>query len=418
MEMQDLDQKYDVIVFGASGFTGSLVAEYLSKKYGSIGSLKWAIAGRDQCKLEAISKDLSLESCGQNIDIIRADSFDVESLNIMAKKAKVICSTVGPYAKYGTNLVEACIHNNTDYCDITGEVQWIRKIINDYHELAIKRNVRIVNSCAFDSIPSDLGVWFVQNLMLQKYGLRASHVKCRIKRFRGGFSGGTIASMLNIIDEVKTNKNLLRQIADPYALIPKGAPRGLDSWDQTRAIFDKDFDCWTVPFIMASINTRIVRRTNALLDFTYGKDFRYDEAILLSKKIGNISARLRGYIMGSLQPMLAVDILRFLVNPFLPSPGEGPNLEERQSGFYDFRFLAKHPYNRSNDIIGKVYGDMDPGYGSTSKMLAESAVCLAKDNISLGGGIWTPASLMADKLLKRLELNAGLSFTEVLNKDR
>ena len=156
----------------------------------------------------------------------------------------------------------------------------------------------------------------------------------------------------------------------------------------------------------------------ALLDFTYGKDFRYDEAILLSKKISNISARLRGYIMGSLQPMLAVDILRFLVNPFLPSPGEGPNLEERQSGFYDFRFLAKHPYNRSNDIIGKVYGDMDPGYGSTSKMLAESAVCLAKDNISLGGGIWTPASLMADKLLKRLELNAGLSFTEVLNKDR
>ena len=411
--MEHNRREYDLVIFGVTGFTGRLVAEYISHKYGSGNSLKWAIAGRNSEELSKICKDHSLKSLGQAVSIITADSLDKVSLSRMVKKTKVICSTVGPYAKYGTKLVVSCIENKTDYCDISGEVQWIRKLIHSYNEKAINNKVRIVNSCGFDSIPSDFGVWYVQRNMMQRYGVSANYVRCRIKKLRGSASGGTIASMLNIIDDLKKDRKLLMEVADPYSLNPVGLAQGLDKWDQRGAIFDRDFECWTIPFIMAGINTRIVRRSNALLDFQYGRDFRYDEAVMLSKKISSTSAKIRGSLMGLLQPMLSVGLVRALVKPFLPSPGEGPNSKERKNGFYDMRFLAQHPSDKEKNILAKVYGDMDPGYGSTSKMLAESALCLVNDKLEKGGGIWTPSSLMGKQLFERLESNAGLSFSIV-----
>ncbi len=409
--MENRRREYDIVIFGITGFTGRLVAEYVSNKYGSTNSLKWAVAGRNLEEIRKICKDSSIKSLGEPIDIISANSNDKNSLLRMTKRTKVICSTVGPYAKYGTGLVEACIENKTDYCDISGEVQWIRKLIHAYNDKAVENKVRIVNSCGFDSIPSDFGVWYVQREMNQRYGVASNYVSCRVKNMRGSASGGTIASILNIIDEVKKDKKLLRQVADPYSLNPVGAARGNDKWDQRSAIFDRDFDCWTIPFIMAGINTRIVRRSNALLSFQYGEDFRYDEALMLSKKISSTSAKLKGFLMGYLQPALSITLLRSLIMPFLPSPGEGPSLQDRENGFYDLRFLARHPEHKEKNIIGRVYGDMDPGYGSTSKMLAESALCLAIDKLEKSGGIWTPSSLMGSHLFKRLESNAGLSFS-------
>jgi len=405
LNMND-SREFDVIVWGASGFTGKLVAEYLFENYGSIKDLKWAIAGRDLSKLESVRTEIGNET----IPIIIADSCDLESLNSMTKRTKVICTTVGPYAKYGSKLVSSCVENNTHYCDLAGEVQWIRKIIDQFHEKAKVNGTKIVNSCGFDSIPSDLGVYFIQKESIKDCKQRAKQIKMRVAGVRGGISGGTYLSLSNVNKEAYNDKDIFKIVINPYGLNPKGDPKGLDKYDLRKIVYDKASKSWIGPFIMAAINTKIVRRSNALTGYSYGKDFMYDEATLSGK---GINGKIRGYIsaipLGLLMSAKPKSLLKKIIDYLLPKAGEGPNKEKRQAGFYNLRFYITLEDN--SKVFAKVIGDMDPGYGSTSKMLGETAVCLAKDILPDYSGVLTPSVAMGDAILSRLQKNAGLTFS-------
>ena len=400
-------REFDVVIWGATGFTGKLVAQYLAANYGINSDLKWAIAGRDPQKLAELKETLCRTMDSSDLPIILANSDDPESLLKLAKRTRVVCTTVGPYALYGTSAVEACVTAGTHYCDLAGEVQWMAKIIANYQKKAEDSGARIVHTCGFDSIPTDMGTWFLQQAMLEKHGVAATQIKSRVGRTRGAASGGTIASMLNMMEEAKGDAFVRDAMANPYSLYPGGIAPGQDEPDQSNARYDPDFQQWTAPFIMAAINNRVVRRTNALLGFAWGEDFRFDEALLSSSRFQAKSIATMSTIgMGS----LSVTPLRKMAQKMLPKPGEGPSKADREAGYYELFFHGKHPDGPDKDMRAKVTGDMDPGYGSTSKMLAEAAVCLAKDKPTGGGGIWTPAAAMGGKLLSRLRESAGLTF--------
>ena len=395
-------REYDIIIWGASGFTGRLVAEYLYKNYNS-KDLKWAIAGRDNQKLISIRKTF----LNDEVPIVLADSFDETSLNKMTQRSNVICSTVGPYAKYGSLLVKSCIKNKTHYCDLAGEAQWIRKMIDLHHEEAIRNQVKIVNSCGYDSIPSDMGVYFI-NKNLSKKNLT---IKMRVTGTKGGYSGGTYASMQNIIKEASSDREVRKSLTNPYGLNPVGEQSGHDKRDLSSVVFDKKIKSWIAPFLMAGINTKIVRRSNALSNYNYGKDFKYDEAVMTGR---GIKGQLAGIMLSIPLILLAAkpgSILNKIFSFFVPKPGQGPDKKERESGYFSSKFFVFDEH--SNSSIFKVTGDRDPGYGSTSKMLGESAVCLAKDNLDNTFGIITPSYAMGNNILERLVSNAGLSFKRI-----
>ncbi len=403
-------REFDVIVWGATGFTGQLVVEYLLETYGVDGELRWAIAGRNRSKLESVRRSLLAEERWGDLPILIADSSDPVSVSKLAQQSQVICTTVGPYAKYGTPLVAACVEAGTHYCDLTGEVQWMAQVIPQYQKAAEKSGARIVHTCGFDAVPFDMGNWYLQQVMYERHGVYARQVKGRVSRNRGTASGGTIASILNMMEEAGKDPSIRHQVANPYALYPTGTPAGPDSPDQTGAVFDPDFQRWTSPFIMATINTRVVRRSNALLGFPWGEDFRYDEATLSSSRT---RATLTSVIGGIGLATLALGPTRRLAQRFLPKPGEGPDREQREAGYYEVFFRGIDPKDRSRDTLIRVSGDLDPGYGSTSKMLGEAAVCLAMDELAAGGGFWTPASALGDMYLQRLTSKAGLKFEVV-----
>jgi short subunit dehydrogenase-like uncharacterized protein len=403
-------KKFDIIIWGATGFTGQLVVQYLSDNYGVGGSLRWAIAGRNQQKLEQLRTHCLPKDQRELLPVIIADSQDPASLKALVAQTRVLCTTVGPYAKYGTALVAACAEGGVDYCDLTGEVPWMAQMIEDYQDIAHSSGARIVHTCGFDSIPSDLGTWFLQQAMLDKHGVYASHVKARVGRNRGAASGGTIASMLNMMEQAKEDPSMRKLLADPYSLYPSGTPAGKDGKDQRGAVKDPDFKKWTFPFVMAMVNTRVVRRSNALQDLAWGADFRYDESQLAPSRRIAVRNALAG---GAGIIALALGPTRRLAQRFLPKPGEGPDKAAREAGYYEIYFHGVHPSDRSKDMRVKVTGDMDPGYGSTSKMLSEAAVCLAQDKLQVGGGCWTPASALNDKLIDRLVARAGLTFDVV-----
>jgi len=404
-----MERDYDVVLFGATGFTGKLVAEYLLNTYGSNGELRWAMAGRNLAKLEAVRQEL--QGSEGDIPLLTADSGDLSELAELAGQARVICTTVGPYALYGSGLVQACAEQGTHYCDLTGEVHWMREMISQHQQTAAASGARIVHTCGFDSIPFDLGVLFLQEAMGEAHSVPARHIKCRVAGFSGAFSGGTVASMINMMEEIDKDPGLQKLVDDPYILNPPGAPRGDDINDQTGAIYDDDFKRWTLPFIMAAINTRVVRRSNALMNNAYGEDFRYDEATLAPKGQGALKSKLAAAAMMAGTGSIAFKPTRALVKRFLPSPGEGPGPKQREKGYFDIRLYGIHPHDRSKDMRARVTGDRDPGYGSTSKMLGEAAVCLAKDELTCGGGFWTPASAMGQTLIERLKTKAGLTFS-------
>ena len=401
------NKKYDIVIWGATGFTGRLVAEYFSTHFNKSG-LRWALAARNEQKLDAIIKRIKF-----NDEIpakIIANIQDTDSIDYMTSSTKVIISTVGPYAKYGTTLIKSCIKNNTDYCDLAGESQWIRKMIDEYHEKAEANGTRIIMSCGFDSVPSDLGVQLLNKHAKDIHGENCSSIKMLVRAIKGSASGGTIASILNLIDEVGNDRSILKKIANPYALNPKGERQGPDKREQQNHLYNKELKVWTGPFIMAAINTRIVRRTNAILDYPYGKQFSYDEATISgSGLIGYLKAI--GSVIGIkiFTILAAVPLLRkIFLDPRIPKQGEGPNKNERESGYFNLIMIGKLPNNKKLKL--RIKGDRDPGYGSTSKMLSECALCLLNDNIDVPGGIWTPASALGEKLLKRMQDNAGLSF--------
>ncbi len=403
-----MSKKYDVIIWGATGFTGRLVAEYINEQYGVGQSLRWAMAGRNMDKLQSVAEEMGISG----VDFIQADSHDRSSLDAMCAQTEVICTTVGPYAKYGTELVESCIANGADYCDLTGEVQWMRKMIDDHQEDAKANGVRIVHTCGFDSIPSDMGVYFLQREAMERLGQYCDQVKLRVKAFKGGLSGGTYASLSYVMEQAQEDRSVYKTLTNPYGLNPVGEQTGPDKQDLRSVVKDKDLNVHIGPFIMAGINTKVVRRSNALSAYPYGKDFLYDEAVITGKGLGG---KLKGYGMlaglGVLMAGKPGSIMKKLVDKTQPKPGEGPNKEQRENGFYNIILLGK--IDDEVVIKAKVTGDRDPGYGSTSKMLAESAICLAldKDKTPKTSGMLTPSVAMGDILLERLEADAGLTFT-------
>ena len=396
-------RKYDLVVWGATSFTGKLVTEYLFNKYGS-SKIKWAIAGRNLDKLEKVRSLVA----DDNLPMIIADSFDEESLSKFVKKTRVVCSTVGPYSLYGTKLVKLCVENNTNYCDITGESHWIRTLIDDYHEEAKSKKIKIVNSCGFDSIPSDMGVYFIQNEIKKTYKNYANSIKMRVAGVRGGISGGTYGSINNLLKEAYSNKKIFRVLNNPYGLNPKNKMEGMDKKDLRKIIFDKESNSWIYPFIMAGINTKIVRRSHALTNFQYGKDFRYEEAMMSGKGISGLLKAILAVFPLAMIGLNPNSLLKKIVNSYMPKPGEGPGPEKRKNGFYNLRFYVTIDERRK--AFAKVVGDNDPGYGSTSKMLAESALCLAFDKLPENYGVVTPSIAMGKQLLDRLRNNAGLDF--------
>lgn len=402
------DRTYDIVVVGASGFTGRLVVEYLAEKYPVGTPLRWAVAGRNSEKLESVIA----EKCpaGERPSILIADSHDSDALGRIARDTRVVLTTVGPYAKYGSELVAACVENGTHYCDLAGEAQWIRQMIDRHQSAAAQSGARIVHSCGFDSIPSDIGVYFLQREVKSAFGEPCAAIVLLVKAIKGGASGGTYASMLNAVEEARNDRDIARILADPYCLNPGDERRGPDCRDQHGTRYCADAGVWTAPFVMEAINTRIVRRSNALLDYAYGSDFRYSEATSTGSGFGGWckSALMTG---GLAAFMLACsfEITRSgLVRRMLPAPGEGPSRQQRENGFFDLRLYGKT--KNGDKMIARVTGDRDPGYGSTSKMLSESAVCLAVDKLEIDGGFWTPASAMGEVLMDRLVANAGLKF--------
>ena len=402
---RDRSRDFDIVLWGATGFTGRLVADYLVRNYlGGESGLRLALAGRNKQKLEGIAKEIG----APQLPILVGDSFDVDSLDEIASKTEVLISTVGPYAKYGAEIVAACVRNGTDYCDLTGETHFVRAMIDAHHEEAKKTGARIVHCCGYDSIPSDLGTLMVQEAFRQRHGKYASQVKMAAVDMRGGMSGGTVASMMNIVDELKANPGLRKVLGNPYALNPKGM-RGPDKGDQTGAHFDKHFNMWTGPFVMAAINTRIVRRSHALMGQPWGEDFRYSEVMGTGKGAKGFSRALS--IAGGMvafMASLAIPLTRPFVEKRLPSPGEGPNADVRAKGRFRTEFVA---LGDGKSLTGTVSDQRDPGYGSTAVMLSEAALCLALEGQELEaeGGILTPAPTMGMRLVERLRA-AGMTF--------
>ena len=407
------DRIFDVIILGATGFTGKLAAEYMFATYGLNGSCKWAVAGRSASKLN----ELRVAVAGVDADKLPqllADSHNEDSLRELVASTRVVCTTVGPYALYGSLLVQLCAEEGTHYCDLTGELHWMQKMIFAHHATAEASGARIVHTCGFDSIPSDLGTLFMQDEMHRLHGVYAPRVKYRVAGQSGGVSGGTVASMINMMEEARVDPGLIDIMADPYALNPPNMPRGGDGADQSGASYDKDFGQWTGPFVMAGINTRVVRRTHSLLGYPWGGDFRYDEAVLTGDGPGGYTrAALLAGGTGLMMAASAFTPTRNLLVRMAPSPGEGPDEETIKNGYFEIDFFAMHPEDPKCDLIGRVTGDRDPGYGATAKMLIESAVCLAQDELSSPGGISTPAFAMGQKLVSRLVENAGMGFSLV-----
>jgi len=401
-------REFDIIVWGATGFTGRLVAEYLCRQYGVDGGLRWCIAGRNENKLQRLRESLGAD--GQTIEILVADSADEASMRSLAQRTRVVLTTVGPYALYGSELVAACVEAGTHYCDLAGEVQWIRKMIDRHHEQAQKTGARIVHCCGFDSVPMDLGVFFLQRTAKEKYGQFCKSISLLVKATKGTASGGTIASMLNIIKESRENRSTARILVHPYSLNPEGEREGPDGRDQQTVIYNETARCWTAPFVMAAVNTKVVRRSHALAGYPYGRDFRYSEAVATGSGMGGwlkgtgMTAGLAGLVLGgSFSPT------RKMLEKFvLPKPGEGPDKELRESGFFNLMQIGE--LADGTLLKTRIAGDQDPGYGSTSKMLSECAVCLARDEFTSEGGVLTPATAMGGALLERLQQNAGLTF--------
>jgi short subunit dehydrogenase-like uncharacterized protein len=386
-----MSREFDIIVYGASGFTGRLVAEYLDANYKNGGPVKWAMAGRSLEKLAAVRDEIGAPA---DTPLIACDANDPASLEAMVKSTKVVLTTVGPYQLYGEGLVAACAAHGTDYVDLCGEPVWMRFMV-DAHEAAAKASgARIVFSCGFDSIPSDLGVQLAQEEMMARYGVPATRINARVRKISGGASGGTVASLKATLVAAASNPKVLEYLRDPFAITPgfTGAkqPSGM------KVYFDEVMGSWVAPFVMAPINTRNVHRTNMLLSHPYGQDFVYEE--MMATGPGD-----KGEMIAN-----AVANDKSMSSDSAPKPGEGPSKEEREAGHYDILFMADAGEGKTVNVA--VTGDRDPGYGSTSKMIAESALCLLNEAKDAKGGIWTAGSVMGPALRGRLIANAGLTF--------
>ena len=399
---------YDLVVFGATGFVGRILCQYLLDHVGINGSVKWAIASRSQAKLNALVSTLGASSLPQII----ADVTDEASLQELCAQTQVVISTVGPYALYGEPLVKVCAETGTDYCDLTGEPQWIRRMIQRYSATAKQSGARIVHCCGFDSIPSDLGVYYLQQQAKQQFGQVCDRIKMRVKAAQGGVSGGTAASGINIAKEASADSALRQELDNPYSLCPDSSQLPEHPQILVPVEYDPDFQGWVSPFVMAAVNTRIVLRSNTLLDYAYGKQFQYDEAVLTGPNAtGWLAAQGLGVGLVGMAVAMAFSPTRWLLeNTIIPKSGEGPSQADQEQGFYDLRFWGATAEGKTIQV--KVTGDRDPGYGSTAKILGQAGLCLTEDfpPSVKAGGFWTPASMFGDVLIDRLIKAAGLTF--------
>ena len=382
-------REFDIIVYGATGFTGRLVAEYLAHHYADRSDApKWAMAGRSAEKLAAVRDEIGAPA---DTPLVVADASDPASLDAMCARTRVVLTTVGPYQLYGNELVAACVKAGTDYADLCGEPGWMREMIDLHHEAAKASGARITFSCGFDSIPFDLGVLFLQAEAVKRHGSPAPRVKGRMRKMAGGASGGTVASLTETLKAVARKPSLALLLKSSFALTP-----GFEGPSQPSGLipeYDSATGTWTAPFIMAPINTKNVHRTNFLLGHPWGKDLVYDEMVMTT--------------IGDAGKAMAEAMAK--ANPFGESklkPGEGPSKEERENGFYDILFIGEWP--NGTKLTANVTGDRDPGYGSTSKMLAETGIALL--SAKGAGGVWTPGALLGEALIARLTEHAGLTF--------
>jgi len=411
------DRAYEIVLWGATGFTGRLVAEHLADRYDAT-DLDWAIAGRDREKLETLRGELAeIDPDWESLDILVGDAFDREGLDAIAERTRVVCTTVGPYAKYGSNVVGACVENGTHYCDLSGEVPWMRRVIDEHHEDARERGVRIVHSCGFDSLPSDLGTLLVQQHAEETFGTACSTVRSFVRSNSLSVSGGTFASMLELYEELSRNPDVRGILQNPYSLAPSGERSGPDEGSQRLPRYDGDVGQWTAPFIMAAVNEKTVHRSNALLGYPWGRAFRYDEVVPTGAGLpGAVSAAgIAGGLALSTAAMAVSPVRRLVDRYLLPDSGEGPSREEIEGGAFEVRLLGTGRSAETNEefaIEGTVAADRDPGYGATARMIGESAVCLANGDTdtTLDGGVLTPASGIGTSLVDRLE-DVGMSFT-------
>lgn len=400
----------DVVVYGATSFVGKILSRYLLEQFGVNKSLRWAIAGRSQDKLDALRAELGKPAA--KLEALLADAADEQALASMCARTRVVVSTVGPYALFGEPLVKVCAQGGTDYCDLTGEPQWIRRMLDRHEAAAQASGARIVHCCGFDSIPSDLGVHFLQQQARERFGAPCVEVKMRVRTLRGGFSGGTVASLLNAVKEATSNPAMRKLMGNPYALCPPGHGFTRRQPNVAFAAWDKDFKSWMAPFVMAAINTRVVQRSNALAGAERIADFSYDEATLTGAGIRGratavaLASALAGFMLASAIPPSRWALQRFV----LPAAGEGPSPNAQARGGFDLRFFGRTAHGQT--LRCKVTGDRDPGYGSTAKMLGQAAACLALDigKQDRPGGFWTPATIFGERLIERLRAHSGLTF--------
>lgn len=384
-------KELDIIIYGATGYTGRLVCEYMWQQYGhDVSSVNWAMAGRSLDKLEQVRDALGISS---GVPLIVADASSTSSMDSLAQRAHVVATTVGPYQLYGSDLVRACAESGTDYVDLCGEPAWMHEMIDAYGETARASGARIVFSCGFDSIPFDLGVLFLQQTAQEKIGGPVSRIKGRVRSMQGTFSGGTLASFKATMAAAAKKPEMIGVLMDPFALTQDFS--GPEQPSGLAPIFDEELDSWSAPFIMATINTKNIHRSNLLLGHTYGTDFVYDEMLLTGPGDS-----------GEAVAKAVAEDKSMAENPI--KPGEGPSKEERDSGFYEVLFAGSNGDGKTVSV--SVRGDKDPGYGSTSKMIAESAVCLLLNRDTELRGILTPASALGSLLIDRLQKNAGLTF--------
>src|SRR5215813_1890246 len=385
-------KKFDIVVYGATGFTGQLVAEYLAAHYKNDKSLKWAMAGRSLDKLKSVRDAVGAPA---DTPLVVADANDAASLKAMVDDAKSIITTVGPYQLYGNELLSACVSSGTDYFDLCGEPVWMHQVIGKHEAAAQKSGARIMFSCGYDSVPFELGTFFVQKEAKRVFGAPAARVKGRVRDMRGTLSGGTAASAKATFDAVAKDLSLVQILNNHFALTPgfegPKQPKG------NKPLYEEDLQSWTAPFMMAAINTRNVHRSNMLMGFPYGKDFVYDEMVLTGPgEKGEANAK----------KVMAANSEK--TGPNARKPGEGPSKEEQEKGFYALLYVAVAPDGRQ--VRASVKGDRDPGYGSTSKIISECAICLVRETPDVPAGFWTPGAAMQDKLIKRLVDHAGLTF--------
>ena len=422
--MSNSDRPYDLVVWGATGVAGRLTAAYLTDQY-TPATLSLALGGRNRDRLDSVAADLAdRNDAWEDLPTVVGDATDPESLRAIAERTSVVCTTVGPYTRYGTPMVEACVEEDTDYCDLTGEVNWIRESVDRFHDAAADAGTRIVHSCGFDSVPADIGTLLVQSYASDEYDAPCETVRIYVDEVRGGVSGGTLASMVEVFAAASNDPLARETLRNPYSLAPPGERDGVDPGAQRWPRKDRLRSVWTAPSPMAMVNERVVRRSNALLGYPWGREFRCSEVVTTGRGLkGAAGAGVVAGGLGLFTAAMSVGPLRSALQRYVfPEPGEGPTEAETEQGQFTVRTLGRGTGADGPFTVEAEFGaDWGPGYGATARMLGESAVCLVREEVDspLDGGVLTPASAIGMPLVERLrDVGFTASVSEAGSGDR